>query len=160
MGPAENAARLSLRKAVTVAKTIDNGLIVGADTVVVLGDELLSKPRDGADAIGMLRRLSGRTHTVVTAFTLVSRPDDAVLTETEETSVTFRTLPQDEIEKYVESGSPMDKAGAYGIQDDYGAVFVTRIEGCYYNVVGFPLARFWTAYQQFTGPTIVTKRNH
>jgi septum formation protein len=69
----------------------------------------------------------------------------------ESTKVTFRTLPAEEIEEYVRGGSPMDKAGAYGIQDDYGAVFVTRIEGCYYNVVGLPLARVYQALRSFSG---------
>jgi septum formation protein len=97
----------------------------------------------------MLRLLSGRTHSVFTAFALVDRPSDKALSDVEETLVTFRELPEEEVDDYVDGGSPMDKAGAYGIQDDYGAVFVTRIEGCFYNVVGLPLSRFYTALRRF-----------
>ncbi len=97
----------------------------------------------------MLRLLSGRTHTVHTAFALVDRPSDLSEVGVESTRVTFRDLPDPEIEEYVRGGSPMDKAGAYGIQDDYGAVFVSRIEGCYYTVVGFPLSLFYTTLSDF-----------
>jgi septum formation protein len=86
---------------------------------------------------------------VCTGFSLLDRPSNRAVTEVETTLVTFRNLPRVEIEEYVAAGSPLDKAGAYGIQDDYGAVFVTRIEGCFYNVVGFPLAKFYTTLQDF-----------
>ena len=149
MSAGENARRLSLRKAVDVGKRIDDAIIIGADTVVVIDGMLLGKPSDPDDAIRMLEILSGRTHTVYTGFSLLDRPSDRSVTDLERTSVTFRRLPRREIEEYVASGSPLDKAGAYGIQDDYGAVFVTRIEGCFYNVVGFPLARFYTTLERF-----------
>ena len=93
--------------------------------------------------------LSGRTHTVVTGFALLESPSGRSIVRAEQTQVTFRSLPADEIERYVQSGSPMDKAGAYGIQDDYGAVFVTRIEGCFYNVVGLPLSRLHATLAEF-----------
>jgi septum formation protein len=96
----------------------------------------------------MLKMLGGRTHTVVTGFALIDRPSGRILSGAEETRVTFRELPDEEIAEYVAGGSPMDKAGAYGIQDDYGAVFVTRVEGCYYNVVGLPLARVYAALRE------------
>jgi septum formation protein len=149
MSAGENARRLSLRKAVDVGKRIDDAIIIGADTIVVLEGMLLGKPSDPDDAIRMLEILSGQTHTVYTGFSLLDRPSDRSVTDLERTSVTFRRLPRREIEEYVASGSPLDKAGAYGIQDDYGAVFVTRIEGCFYNVVGFPLARFYTTLERF-----------
>jgi septum formation protein len=149
MSAGENARRLSLRKAVDVGKRIDDAIIIGADTIVVLEGMLLGKPSDPDDAIRMLEILSGQTHTVCTGFSLLDRPSDRSVTDLEKTSVTFRRLPRREIEEYVASGSPLDKAGAYGIQDDYGAVFVTRIEGCFYNVVGFPLARFYTTLERF-----------
>jgi len=149
MSAGENARRLSLRKAVDVGKRIDDAIIIGADTIVVIDGMLLGKPSDPDDAIRMLEILSGRTHTVYTGFSLLDRPSDRSVTDLERTSVTFRRLPRREIEEYVASGSPLDKAGAYGIQDDYGAVFVTRIEGCFYNVVGFPLARFYTTLERF-----------
>jgi len=95
----------------------------------------------------MLTRLSGRTHVVYTAFTLHDRPTDRCVTEVENTEVTFRKLSAREIEAYVSTGAAMDKAGAYGIQD-FSAVFTERINGCFYNVVGFPLTRFYLAFQK------------
>jgi septum formation protein len=147
--PAENACRLALEKATVVGRRTEDAFIIGADTIVVLGDTLLAKPRDPADAVRMLEMLSGHTHMVCTGFSLLDRPSNRAVTEVETTLVTFRNLPRVEIEEYVAAGSPLDKAGAYGIQDDYGAVFVTRIEGCFYNVVGFPLAKFYTTLQDF-----------
>lgn len=147
--PAENAADLALRKAEEVGRTVPYGIVIGADTIVVVDGHLLAKPDDPAGAVAMLGKLAGRTHVVVTGFALLDRPSGRAVTDTETTTVTFRDLPRAEIEEYVAGGSPMDKAGAYGIQDDYGAVFVTRIEGCFYNVVGFPLARFYQRLREF-----------
>ena len=149
LSPDDNAIRLALDKARCTARTRENALVIGADTIVVLNGTLLGKPADAADAHRMLRLLSGKTHTVHTAFALVDRPSDLAEVGVESTRVTFRELPDAEIEEYVRGGSPMDKAGAYGIQDDYGAVFVSRIEGCYYTVVGFPLSRFYITLSDF-----------
>ena len=149
LSPDDNAVRLALDKARCTARTRENALVIGADTIVVLNGTLLGKPTDAADAHRMLRLLSGNTHTVHTAFALVDRPSGLAEVGVESTRVTFRDLPDAEIEEYVRGGSPMDKAGAYGIQDDYGAVFVSRIEGCYYTVVGFPLSRFYTTLSDF-----------
>lgn len=147
--PLDHVKILSHRKAVEVGKNIGNGFVIGADTIVELDGNILGKPTDEKDAINMLHTLSGRTHKVFTGFTILDRPSNAALTDYAVTDVTFRRLTNDEIEEYVRSGSPMDKAGAYGIQDDYGAVFVEKIDGCFYNVVGFPLAKFYLAMQQF-----------
>lgn len=138
--PAANAKELALKKALCVAGEVKAGIIIGADTIVVLDGDMLAKPEDKEDAVRMLKRLSGRTHTVYTGVAL-AEPSGRTLVDVEATEVTFRKIPEDEIREYVDGGSPLDKAGAYGIQDDYGAVFVTRIEGCYYNVVGLPLAK-------------------
>jgi len=150
ISPEENARSLALAKARAVCHKVADGVIIGADTMVVLDGVMLGKPVDPPDAARMLRMLSGRVHRVITAFALVDCPGDRSITESEETAVTFRVLPSSEIERYVAGGSPMDKAGSYGIQDDYGAVFVSRIEGCFYNVVGFPLSRLYVALQKFT----------
>ena len=149
LSPTENARTLAIRKAEHVARRIERAIVVGADTIVAIDGQMLGKPVDRGDAIRMLNMLSGRTHVVHTGFALVDRPSNQKISGVESTSVTFRTLPLDEIEEYVHGGSPMDKAGAYGIQDDYGAVFVRRIEGCFYNVVGFPLSRFYESLQRF-----------
>jgi septum formation protein len=148
--PVENAVRLAQAKATEVGRGVENALIVGADTIVVLDGEYLGKPDDAGDAVRMLERLSGRTHVVVTGVAVLDRPSNRSVSGYEETRVTFRTLPREEIDSYVAQGTPMDKAGAYGIQDDYGAVFVSRIVGCYYNVVGLPLSKFYSMLQDFS----------
>jgi len=142
--PEENVRRLALAKATECANSYDDAVIVGADTTVVLDGEVMGKPLDVDEAKVMLRALSERTHVVFTGVALVDQPSRRNLIASEATEVTFRKLSEKEIEGYVSSGSPFDKAGGYGIQDDYGAVFVTRVNGCFYNVMGFPVARFYS----------------
>jgi septum formation protein len=136
--PLEYAQRLSREKAQAVAQQYPQRYVLGADTIVVVHDEVLGKPRDHADAVRMLRLLSGRGHQVITAVTLISvngHTDTRACT----TQVYFRDLTLDEIQQYVTGGEPMDKAGAYAIQG--GASFwADRIEGEYSNVVGLPLS--------------------
>ncbi|HTX19342.1 MAG TPA: Maf family protein [Bacteroidota bacterium] len=149
--PEEIVRMLSLAKATSVAHRVVKGIVIGADTIVVLDGRILGKPLSKSEAVKMLTALSGKTHTVYTGFALVDAATGKSRTEYERTEVTFRRLGDSEISEYVETGSPMDKAGAYGIQDDYGAVFVEKIQGCFYTVVGFPLAKFYTAFREFTG---------
>lgn len=149
MTPEENARSLSYMKAQDVAARFDRGIVLGSDTIVVLDGVLLGKPDTEDDARRMLRSLSGRTHTVVTGFAIVDAETKKSYIDCERTDVTFRTLDDDEIAAYVAAGSPMDKAGAYGIQDDFGAVFVERIAGDYYTVVGLPLSKVYCALQRF-----------
>ncbi len=150
LSPSQNAMRLAFAKAVDVGGRLDDAVIIGADTIVMVDGTYLGKPSNRLDAIRMLESLSGRTHIVVTGFSILGRPGNQSITDCEETRVTFRPIPRPEIEAYVAGGSPMDKAGAYGIQDDYGAVFVSRIEGCYYNVVGLPLSKLYMKLQEFS----------
>ena len=147
--PAENVQLVAHRKAAAVARHLMDAIVIGADTTVVLDGKLFGKPAGREDAVTMLSALSGRTHQVYTGFALFDRPSNRSTSSVEVTSVTFRKLSDLEIQEYVQSGSPMDKAGAYGIQDDYGAVFVRRIEGCFYNVVGFPLTNFYLTLSSF-----------
>jgi len=147
--PDQHVRVLSERKARAVAEGVTEAIIVGADTIVVLDGDIVGKPKDPRHAIAILARLSGRTHEVFSGFTLLDRPTNRTRTAVEVTKVTFRHITMKEIEGYVASGSPLDKAGAYGIQDDYGAVFVESIQGCFYNVVGFPLSRFCSELEQF-----------
>jgi len=138
--PDEYVQRLALGKASDIASRLtEKHLVIGADTTVVLHNTIINKPTDKDIAIAMLKKLSGNTHTVFTGIALVSAPEGIRISSVQKTDVTFRNLQEDEIISYVESGSPMDKAGAYGIQDDFGAVFVENINGCYYNIVGLPL---------------------
>jgi septum formation protein len=149
ISPKENALKLSTAKAIEVAAKFQNEFIVGADTIVVLDGAIMGKPKDTADAVSMLKSLSGREHTVYTAFTIVDKPTNEMVSDIESTLVKFRELEEQEILEYIESGSPADKAGAYGIQDDYGALFVEKINGCFYNVVGFPLTKFYITLKKF-----------
>ncbi len=148
--PAENAKRIAVDKAFEVAGRLRKGIVIGADTLVVIDHHVLGKPVSKEDAKRMLKILSGREHSVFTGFGLVDVETKRHVEGVEETKVRFRKLEENEIRSYVESGSPMDKAGSYGIQDDYGAVFVEKVNGCFYNVVGFPLARFYSTLQHFT----------
>ena len=147
--PEENTRRLATTKAVEVAGKYSKAIVISADTIVVLGRRILGKPASRADAVRMLRMLSGKEHTVITAFAIIDCRTGKCVTGTERTRVRFRKINLREIHAYVTSGSPMDKAGAYGIQDDYGAVFVEKVNGCFYNVVGFPLMKFHLTFQKF-----------
>lgn len=146
--PELHVKALSFSKAQKVSKSVIQGLIIGADTIVVLNDEILGKPDTPLEATKMLTKLSGQTHTVYTGFSLFEKPSGKIATDFEKTTVRFRELFDWEIENYVNTQKPMDKAGAYGIQDQ-SAVFVDRIEGCFYNVVGFPLSKFYTTLINF-----------
>lgn len=130
--PVDYVERLAREKALSVS----GELVLGADTTVVIRDEILEKPADGADALRMLRKLQGRTHQVVTSVALVA--DETVRQATDVTNVVFRRLSDPFLEAYVATGEPMDKAGAYGIQG-YGAALVERIDGDFFSVMGLPL---------------------
>lgn len=142
MPPGTIALELAKKKVRQIADKYQEAVILGADTIVVLAGRILGKPNNEAQAKEMLAMLSGRTHEVFTGFAILKLPEQTWLTDVERTAVTFRTLSEQEIEDYIRTGHPMDKAGAYGIQDE-SAVFVEKIEGCFYNVVGFPLSRFY-----------------
>lgn len=136
--PRRHAERLAREKASAVAMRDPDLITIGADTVVVINRKVLGKPADAQDAARMLRMLSGREHTVITAVA-VSR-GRKLRSAIEEVRVKFRRLRDDEIEAYIATGEPMDKAGAYGIQG-YGATIVEGIEGDYFAVMGLPLMR-------------------
>lgn len=121
------------------------GLIITADTIVVIDGKILGKPASPKQAVMMLKNLSGRKHFVYTGFCVLNSLNGKMINDYEKTEVTFRKLKESEIKEYVAGGSPMDKAGAYGIQDDYGAIFIEKINGCYYNVVGLPLTKVYQA---------------
>ncbi len=141
--PFRAVKRLSLEKMEIAKKIVKSGIIITADTIVVLDKEIIGKPRNKKDAGKILEKLSGKTHKVYTGFSIFNSVNGRIITEYEKTFVKFRKLNKKEIIDYISTGSPMDKAGAYGIQDDFGAVFVEKISGCYYNVVGLPLTKVY-----------------
>jgi septum formation protein len=143
--PNDLVERLALAKAELVAaRAIGPAIVIGADTVISLDGHILGKPRSTDDACRMLEKLSGRTHSVVTGIALIRLPDAERRTFVESTLVHFASLTSDEILRYLATGEPHDKAGAYAIQGHAGR-FIPRVEGCYFNIVGLPLARLYQA---------------
>ena len=136
--PRAHAERLACEKASVVARDAPNALVIGSDTIVVVDGDVLGKPRDESEAAAMLTRLAGRSHTVVTAVAVQWRGIER--SAVEEVDVTFHPLTPTEIDAYVATREPMDKAGAYGIQG-YGATIVSRVDGDYFAVMGLPLQR-------------------
>ncbi|MBO8128583.1 MAG: septum formation inhibitor Maf [Peptococcaceae bacterium] len=147
LSPAEQVKMLAERKACAVAEQISGGLVIGADTVVWDGD-ILGKPKDENEARLMLKRLSGKEHLVYTGVSVVDVGTGSAVTDYERTRVRFRSLSEEEIIRYVATGEPLDKAGAYGIQG-VGALLVEGIEGCYFNVVGLPIVKLRSLLQNF-----------
>jgi len=153
--PESFVKEISLRKAKAVADEVSSGLIIAADTIVYLEGEILGKPDTPKQAREMLSKLSGNTHEVYTGFTLLSK-ERGLYQDVEKTRVTFRELEDWEIDAYIETGNPMDKAGSYGIQDQSG-FFVERIEGCFFNVVGFPITKFYKGLKQMVDRELIKK---
>ena len=139
--PSRYAVRIARMKATEVAGRHRAGFILGADTIVVLDDSILLKPENRADALIMLKRLSGRWHKVVSGLCLLDRKTGRSFSASRSSRVHFRRLSDAEVEWYLNTGEYRDKAGAYGIQG-YASLFIDRIEGCYFNVVGFPITSF------------------
>ena len=149
--PEEYVIRLAKEKAEAISDQLggDKRVILGADTTVVVDQEILEKPRDADDAVRMLRMLSGRSHEVITGVCLLvqDRKKNRDFTAIETTAVLFRKLTDEEIQGYVASGEPMDKAGAYAIQGR-ASRWIPRIEGCYFNVVGLPVPLVYRMLQE------------
>ena len=146
--PVQAVKRLSVEKMKKAEKEITDGIIITADTMVVFNKTIIGKPVNRKDAEKILKKLSNETHKVYTGFCIKNTVTGKMITDFEKTFVTFRKIGNEEIHDYVSTSSPMDKAGAYGIQDDFGAVFVEKINGCYYNVVGLPLTKVYKSIQQ------------
>lgn len=158
--PDEIVKNLAFQKAFSVAENRSDCLVIAADTIVVLDNKILGQPSDTSEAIEMLHSLSGKNHEVYTGVALLRCNERAkIINEVrfhERTKVSFATLTESEIMEYVRTGSPMDKAGAYGIQDDRGSLFISGIEGDFYNVVGFPLHKFYQKMKQIA-PEIINQ---
>ncbi|MCK9425987.1 MAG: Maf family protein [Ignavibacteriaceae bacterium] len=143
--PSIIAKKLALQKLDEAKKLNKKGILITADTIVVINGKILGKPASIHQAVFMLKSLSKKKHFVYTGFCVFNSLNGKMINDYEKTEVTFRKLKENEIKEYVAGGSPMDKAGAYGIQDDYGAIFIEKINGCYYNVVGLPLTKVYQA---------------
>ena len=146
-GPAEHVLRLSLEKARAIGAHYPNDLVIGADTIVVTDNAILGKPASEADAISMLKQLSGKPHVVYTALTLMIQKENIARSDYDSTRVVFNELGQDAILEYVKSGEPLDKAGAYGIQG-MGSFLVHHYEGEFDTVIGFPTKLFTRLFEE------------
>lgn len=144
--PAKDVAEYISREKASVYDVADDELVITADTVVIVGDDILGKPKDADDAHRMLREISGRTHQVVTGVCLTTAKEQRSFSVV--TDVTFKQLSEEEIDFYIRNHRPYDKAGAYGIQEWIGYIGVTGLNGSYYNVMGFPVQR---VYEELTG---------
>ncbi len=138
----------SQRKSRVVALKHKNEIVIGADTVVYLKDKILNKPKDLNEAKRYLKLLSGKKHIVYTGVNVINNLTGKEVYGHEKTVVEFRNLTDEEINYYVEKFKPLDKAGAYGIQDDFGCLFIKKISGDYYNVVGLPLVKLYKLITQ------------
>ena len=143
VSPAKLVKINSVNKSRKVAKDFKNEIVIGSDTIVVLGKTVLGKPRNEKEAIKFLARLSDKKHIVYTGINLIDTKTSKELFTYEKTAVYFRKLSVEEIKHYVKNHKPLDKAGAYGIQDDFGCLFIKKIVGDYYNVVGLPLTNLF-----------------
>ncbi|MHB8845274.1 MAG: Maf family protein [Nitrospirota bacterium] len=146
--PEAYVSRLALDKARAAAERAGEGIVIAADTIVVVNGSVLGKPADAADARRMLHLMSGKEHSVVTGLAVFDASTGRSIIRISVTKVLFRDLSQREIDAYVATGEPLDKAGAYGIQER-GALLVERIEGCYSNVVGLPLSLLGGMLREF-----------
>jgi len=148
VAPAELVKILAKGKARAVAVRHNDAIIIGADSVVVLGDKVLGKPADNVDAVLMLSQLSGKRHTFTTGFTIIDTKSSREITEVAETYVFFKALTDGDIKGYIDTGESVGHAGAYAIQG-VGAMLVKRIEGEYTNIIGLPLAQLATVLKSF-----------
>ena len=146
-------------KAKSVAKIHPDSLIVGADTIVVLDENILGKPKDKKDSFNMLQSLSGKTHEVITGVSFISLEQELDHTFNERTFVSFNTLSDRDIKSYIDIYNPLDKAGSYGIQDWF-SVHIHRVEGCYYNVMGLPLSSFYSYFKSISAFLINHDHHH
>lgn len=146
--PISFAKNLSFLKAYNVYQLIEEGVILGVDTIVEINNLILGKPKDREEAKYMLRLLSGNTHRVISGFTIIDKKREKWVSDVAITAVKFRRLKYDDIENYLDTEDYIDKAGAYAIQG-FGSTLVEYIRGCYYNVVGFPIERIMGALKLF-----------
>lgn len=141
--PAKTVKRLATEKMEVAKLKIKNGIVITADTIVVLDHKIIGKPKNKSDAERILKSLSNRTHYVYTGFAIYDSLTNKLIVDYQKTAVVFRKLSYSEIKDYVNMQGSLDKAGAYGIQD-FGAVFIKKVNGCFYNVMGLPLEKVYS----------------
>lgn len=147
--PSVYVQEIAKGKVQEIAKSVEgNFIIIGSDTTVYFDGKYLNKPQDENEAFEMLSKMSGKEHFVWSGIVLLDTENNRLISEAVSTKVKFREIEVDEIKAYIKSGSPMDKAGSYGIQDDFGSVFVESIEGDFYNVVGLPLEKLYQMFKK------------
>jgi septum formation protein len=156
--PSQIVTRLALRKALAVSKRFDQGFVLAADTLVIHRGIILGKPADQDDARRMLSLLSGDEHEVMTGMALVDAASGRSDSALSKTRVWLKTMTESEIEVYIATGEPLDKAGAYGIQGR-AALFVEKIEGCYFNVVGLPLSLLYDLMKSMQAPIWLSRKD-
>lgn len=153
--PEQIAMALAFEKGFYVSNSFNNDeIIIGADTIVVLGDKILGKPKDEEDAFQILRLLSGKVHHVITGISIIKAGSNIKVIDYETTLVKFRELEDEQIIRYIHTKEPMDKAGAYGIQG-FGQILVEKIDGCYSNVVGLPIVKLEYLLNKFFNTKIL-----
>ena len=145
ISPKKVAEFLSQEKAEKVSENNRNKIIIGADTIVYLDKVILGKPRNKDESYRMLKSLSGKTHNVITGVSIIHKNKGVQETFSQITKVTVRKIPSNELLYYIDNYSTLDKAGGYGIQDWF-SVWIKKIDGCYYNVMGLPLSKFYKTY--------------
>ena len=138
--PYQVVMRLAFEKCMDIASKNENDLVIGADTIVVLDNIILGKPKDKEDATSMIKKLSGKTHQVITGISLVNFNVNKKIIDYVVSNVKFKDLSEEDIKDYIQTNESLDKAGAYGIQG-YGAILVEEIQGDYFNIVGLPISR-------------------
>jgi len=144
--PLDYALFNAKEKAKVVSEKYPDALIISADTIVIYDNQILEKPEDENHAFDILNKLNGNEHQVITAFGIVIKNKNISIFDYETTQVIFRQLTPEKIKEYVKTGESLDKAGAYGAQG-LGSLLIDRVEGCFYNVVGFPIGKFYTMFE-------------
>jgi len=148
LSPEKLVMELAFGKANDVAKRFNEGIIIGCDTIVAVGKKVLGKPKSEKDAFKMLKSYSGKSHKVLSGIAIIDCKTKKYIKDFETTKVYFTKLSDKEINSYIKTKEPMDKAGAYGIQD-LSSIFIKKIDGCYFNVVGFPVHLIYKSLQKF-----------
>ncbi len=139
--PKRLALTLALLKALSASRQVKNGVVIGMDTIVMINNNILGKPENSTAAQRMIKLLSNKTHQVITGVAIIRLPEYKIFADVEKTLVTFRRLTNQEIDEYIKTREPYDKAGAYAIQGTAG-MFIKKISGCYLNVIGLPVSLF------------------